>query len=302
MLPMQRVAANRELFGGAETAEHYEIGDRTLAIRRAPVVDEDGQLLGEVVVMHDLSDEAAVSQAKTDFIATISHELRTPLTPIFGNLDLLLRGYTGILNDEQNEMLRQVRKRAGDINDIVKNMIMIASIEANTLTVDLQQQDMATAVEAAMAPLRVGFNLKGLAVTIDIPEELPYVLADRELLKVILTQLLDNARRYTQQGEVKISARTEGAMVRVDVADTGIGISKESRDRLFARFQRIEGNNSPERGGGLGLAITRQIIERQGGRVWVESTPGQGSVFSFVLPQAHEQAFAVAQTEEYTAK
>lgn len=301
-LPLQPIAANRELFGRADSAEHFEIGDRTLTVRRAPVLDEDEARIGEVIVMHDLSAEAAVSQAKTDFIATISHELRTPLTPIFGNLELMLRGYTGSLNEEQTEMLWQVRKRAGDINDIVKNMIMIASIEANTLTVDLQQQDIMTVLEATLQPLRPAFTTKGLSITITIPDDLPYVLADRELLKLILTQLLDNARRFTEKGGVTISAHPVGAMVRVDIADTGIGISKEARERLFSRFQRIEGNNSPERGGGLGLAITRQIVERQGGRVWVESTPGQGSVFSFLLPQAHEQALAVAQTEELTTK
>ncbi|MBC8077996.1 MAG: HAMP domain-containing protein [Chloroflexales bacterium] len=296
-LPLQRVAANGELFGNDKGSEHYQLGEQTLALSRAPVVGDDSMTLGEVIVLHDLSDEVALSQAKTAFIATISHELRTPLTPIFMNLDLLLRGLGGPLNEDQSDIIKQVRKRASDINDIAQKATLIASIESNVLTIDLRPQDIHVAVDAALTPLLPSFNAKGITVRKALPADLPPVLADRELLTLTFSQLLDNARRFTQQGEVTISAHTVDGQLQVDIADTGIGISPEAQELLFRRFQRVEGNSSPERGGGLGLAITRQVVERQGGRVWVSSTLGQGSVFSFVLPYADEHAIALAQSD-----
>mgnify|MGYP000402641746 CR=1 FL=1 len=131
--------------------------------------------------------------------------------------------------------------------------------------------------------------------------QLPPVRADRQQLQVVLTQLLDNARRYTQAGSVFIRAHQHGDTVQVDITDTGPGISSEEFSQLFTRFHRVEGNSSPERGGGLGLAIARQLIERQGGRVWAESTPGQGSTFSIALLVANEHADAVADPKRQSA-
>jgi signal transduction histidine kinase len=296
-LPLDATQTNRESFGGQQGAEHVQFEDRTLALSRAPVIANDGRTMGEVIVLHDLSVEVAVSQAKTNFIATISHELRTPLQTIFGYLDLMLRGYMGPLTEEQTDIIKQVRRRASDINDMARNAIMIAHLDSNSITVDLRPQDLHMALDAALNPLMPAFTAKNLTVRKDIPESLPPLLTDRELIKVILTQLLDNARRYTQQGGVIISAQCVDTMVQVDITDTGTGISLDDQDMLFRRFQRIEGNNSPERGGGLGLAITRQVVEQLGGRVWVRSAPGKGSTFSFVLPQADEQAIALAQSE-----
>jgi signal transduction histidine kinase len=128
---------------------------------------------------------------------------------------------------------------------------------------------------------------------------LPLVRADRQQLQVVLTQLLDNARRYTQEGSVTVRAQRLDPYVQIDIIDTGPGISGEEFAQLFTRFHRVEGNNSPERGGGLGLAIARQLVERQGGRVWAESTPGQGSTFSIALLVANEHADAVSQPGDH---
>jgi signal transduction histidine kinase len=179
------------------------------------------------------------------------------------------------------------------MKDLVNNIILVASIEANTLQTAIEPQDLWVAVENAVAPLRRGFASKGLELRIELPEDLPMVLADREHLRLILTQLLDNARRYTQAGSVTISASRQDGVVQVDISDTGPGIPPEEFGRLFTRFHRIEGNNSPERGSGLGLAITRQLVERQGGQVWAYSQVGAGSTFSFSLPIASEHANAV---------
>jgi signal transduction histidine kinase len=298
-LPLEAVAQTRELFG--RSGEQVRIGERFITLNRAPVIGEDGEVGGEVIVLHDITESVVVDKAKTDFIATISHELRTPLTVIRGFTELLLRGTGGDkLSADQSELLSQVRARAVDMTDMVNNAILIADIESGQLKTERQPVDLEMVLSAAMAPMRQGFEAKGLLVTIDIPADLPPVIADREQLKRVLAQLLDNARRYTEQGGVTVSARPEAGKVRIDVVDTGPGIAPEVLPRLFKRFQRIEGNNSTQRGGGLGLAIARQLIERQGGSVSVTSVPGQGSTFTIILQQVNEHTLAVAQSDNST--
>ncbi len=295
-LPLEPVSATRELFGRVSDHVHYRIGDQVVSRSDAPVVTEDGQILGEVIVLHDITIEAAVDKAKTDFIATISHELRTPLTIIRGYVDLLLRGIGGELSADQAELLESVRTRAMDMTSLVNNVIMIAHIESGTLNTELQPQDTLLILELALAPLRSGFEKKGLSVSIEnTMVDTCFVLADREQLKTMFTQLLDNALRYTTSGGVTVKMSSNDTMVQIDIEDTGPGIPLDMQNRLFTRFQRIEGNNSAQRGSGLGLAITRQLAERQGGQVWVTSTPGKGSTFTLLLPKAYEQTLELVE-------
>jgi signal transduction histidine kinase len=285
----QPAPLNSELFGGQRNAVHYQVGDLVLSLSSAAVVGDDGQALGTVNVLHDMSSEAEVDQAKTAFIATISHELRTPLTVITGYLDLLLRGMAGEMNTEQRELLGQVRVRADQMAQLFKNVVMVASIESNTLPTKLEPQNVHHAIETAAYPMQNAIKKKGLTLDNQVALELPDVYADREQLHLILTQLIDNARRYTEQGQITINATQHATMIQVNVCDSGAGIPPEELKRLFTRFYRVEGNSSPERGFGLGLTITRQLVERLGGQIWAQSHPGKGSVFSFTLPIAVEQ-------------
>ncbi len=296
-IPLVRVDVRHEVFSenGMGHRDHFRLGDRVLRLSSAPVITGEGYQIGEVVVLQDISAEAAVDRAKTDFIATISHELRSPLTVIYGYIDLLLRGLVGELNGEQRDLLEAVRSRVELMNNIVKNVILVASIEAHTLQTDFAPQDVRHILDEAVTPMRKAFERKGLAVTVRTPDDLPPVRADREQLLIMLSQVIDNARRYTQQGEVTITAhRRDDGMVQVDVADTGPGIPADQMQRLFTRFFRVEGNNSPERGSGLGLVITRQLVERHGGKVWAHSEVGRGSTFSIALPIAHEYTDAIS--------
>jgi PAS domain S-box-containing protein len=301
-LPQQRVEKERQIFGQPADTAQYSVGERIISRSEAPVIGEDGHTRGKVIIFHDVTAAAAIDQAKTDFIATISHELRTPLTVIRGYADLVLRGVGGILTPDQADLIEQVRARAADMTGIVNNAIMIADIEAGKLTTELRPQNLWVILESSLAPLRSSFESKGLALRLpDMTEELPPVLADREQLKLVFTQLLDNARRYTQHGYVEIRVTCDQKTIKLDIEDTGLGIAHEDLHRLFTRFQRIEGNNSAERGSGLGLAITKQLIERQGGQVQAMSTLGKGSVFSIILLQANEQSLAIAEPSAETA-
>ncbi|NOK57429.1 MAG: hypothetical protein GFH27_549309n164 [Chloroflexi bacterium AL-W] len=297
-IPLERVQLHRDLFAQEQPdLEHYQIDTTVITLSNAPVITEDGRTLGEVFVLHDISAEAAIDQAKTDFIATISHELRTPLTVITGYVELLLRGLVGDVNEEQRDLLRQVRQRAEHMNNLVKNVVLVASIESDTLQTDLEPQNLGEAIEQVLSPMRNTFNDKNITLELIVPEKIPPVMADREQLRSVLAQLFDNAHRYTQTGRVIIRVSYQDSKVQLDVVDSGPGIPVEEFDRLFTRFHRVAGNSSPERGSGLGLAITRQLIERQGGRVWAQSEVGHGSTFSIELPIANGQVDAVIEPE-----
>ncbi len=301
-LALQPVVA-RELFGREYGHEHYRIGDKIVTRTNAPVTLNSTRSLGEVIVLHDITAEAAVDQAKTDFIATISHELRTPLTVIRGYVDLLLRGTGGTLTADQTELLDSVRIRAIEMTSLVNNVIMIANIEAGTLSTELQPQDTAMILKMALMPLRPIFETKGLYLHLEeSSDDLPPVLADREQLKMMLTQLIDNALRYTSEGGITIRTFVnQDSMIQIDIQDTGPGIPPEIAGRLFTRFQRIDGNSSTQRGSGLGLAITRELAQRQKGWVSITRTSTAGSTFSLIIPQANEQDFAITQQAASTA-
>ncbi len=301
-IPLLRVEATQDLFGDGSDPGHYQLNGQVIQLSRAPVVAEDGTTVGEVIVLHDISNEVALDLAKTNFIATISHELRSPLTVILGYTDLLLRGLVGELSSEQRELLEAVRNRVDLMANIIKNVITVANIEADTLRTEIDQQELWMAVEQAAGNLRGAYAKKNIELQTNVPHDLPPVLADREQLQIILVQLLDNARRYTAEGEVSITAERHESFINVTVSDTGPGISPEQQTLLFTRFHRIDGNSSPERGSGLGLVITRQLVERQGGQVWATSQVGAGSTFGFSLPIAHDTInLAVNQDKPGTA-
>src|SRR5690606_39255938 len=148
----------------------------------------------------DISDSVAINRAKTNFIQVISHELRTPLTSIFGNVDLLLHGFGGDLNETQTDLLNQVQSRSAQMRDMLNNMILVANIEADTLVYQPAPQDVWLSVENVLSPMRASFEAKNIELELVELGEIPPVFIDREQFRIILTQLIDNAYRYTETG------------------------------------------------------------------------------------------------------
>jgi signal transduction histidine kinase len=282
----------------------YAFGERVFSLSTAPIKGAAEDDEGEVVILHDLTAQQAVNQAKTDFIATISHELRTPLTSMCGYTDLLMTGLLGALNDQQRESLQTIRTQGQVMVDVLKNVILIASIDAGSTTPELQAQSVSGVLEGAMSTERRAIEQKGLTLQMKIPEDLPLVLIDAYHLKIALQQVFNNAHRYTQAGSIKIRALQDGDMVRIDVLDTGIGISPDDQKRLFMRFQRggeQSGLTSVERGTGLGLSITRHLLEQIGGRISARSKVGVGSCFSLWVPAVSTTADSSQTKVDYAA-
>lgn len=287
-------------FGDAHTADLFSLGDHVVRVNAAPVVAGDGARLGDVYVLQDLTREVAIDRAKTNFISTISHELRTPLTVLGGSSDLLLRGLAGPLDDDQRTLIEGMRKHTQNMTTLLNNMITLAGIESGSLQFEVEALSLRQVLDEVLWAQRPAIKLKGLDLAVHVPDTLPHVLADMQQLRNVLQQLIDNARRYTSDGVITITAEQQDMVVRVDVSDTGPGISDDLSAQLFTRFTRgAEGINSAERGIGLGLAIAKLLIERQGGAIWLDWTSDQGSTFSFTLPCV--QAAVEAEKELATA-
>jgi signal transduction histidine kinase len=276
---------NEPIFG-SKSNDIYMIGEYYVRLSESPVVTSEGASLGNVYVLQDLTAEVKMDRAKTSFIATISHEMRTPLTSMRGNTDMMLHGLAGPLQGEQKSMLETISQQTNNMTRLINNMIVIAGLESGSLVVEPEPISLKRAIEESLWPLRKQIKVKKLTMTIDIPPDIE-VNADRIQLRNIMQQLIDNARVYTDEGSITVQAVPEPEYVRVDVIDTGCGIEPELVGQVFERFVRGEGSNDrPDRGIGLGLAIVKQLVEDHGGHVWVHSTLGEGSTFSFTLPYA----------------
>ncbi len=285
------LGADAPHFGGARSPDLFRLGERIVRVVRAPVFTSEGDMLATVIVLHDMTHDVAIDRAKTNFIATISHELRTPLTIISGNADLLGRQLLGPLSEEQQTLVSGIHAHARTMTSLVNNVITIAGLDSGTLTFDAEPIALADALQRVIGSTRRTAAAKGLTFEVAIPDDLPDVLADPVHLPQALAQLLDNAVRYTSSGMVRLSAARCGDVVRIDVSDTGPGIGAEQRETLFTRFARgAEGLNSSERGMGLGLAIASELIQRQGGSLWLEHSSPEGSVFRLTLPCVTDEA------------
>ncbi len=230
------------------------------------------------------------SLAKTQILSTATHELKTPLTSIVGYVDrMLLRQDTvGPLNEKQQRYMETVGNNAHRLKTLVDDLLDISRIEAGCLELSLANLDVAQEIEDAIESLRTQFQEKQMTVSFTPSSECPgQVRADQLRFAQVTSNLLSNAYKYSPAGtSVTIAFSRQGDAVQIDVSDEGIGISQEDQAKLFAKFFRVD--NSFTRvtsGSGLGLYITRRLVEAHGGRIWVVSKEGQGTTFSCLWPR-----------------
>jgi signal transduction histidine kinase len=224
------------------------------------------------------------NRLKTEFVSMVSHELRTPLTSIQGYAELMLEDEQIV--EEQRESLTLVKKNADRLLGLINDLLDLSRMEAGRLDLHRTRLDLARLIPEIAGSLRPLIEAKRQRLRLDLGEALPAVWADADRVTQILTNLISNAHKYTLvEGSITVAARRDDGFVRVDVSDTGIGLSPEDQAQLFTKFFRAH-DRSPHagRGTGLGLVITRSLVELHGGRITVSSAPGQGSTFSFSLP------------------
>ena len=231
--------------------------------------------------------EAAESadRLKSAFLATMSHELRTPLNSIIGFTGILLQGLAGPLNPEQCKQLGIVRDSSRHLLALINDVLDISKIEAGQLNLARAPFDLRESIAKVASIVHPLAEKKGLALRLETAPEIASWTGDSRRIEQILINLLNNAVKFTERGDIALRSRIENRMLRVDVSDTGIGIRPEDLAQLFLPFRQIDtGLSRRHEGTGLGLAICRRLAELHGGTIEVQSTPGQGSVFTLVLP------------------
>jgi len=231
-----------------------------------------------------------LNHLKSQFLATVTHELRTPLHSIISYGALLLEGFVeGELTAEQEEHIQFMVRRAEDLSRLVDDMLDLSKIEADRLEVKVEPMALEPSLMEVVNQLKPMANNKGLRLTLEMDDALPLVLADSQRLRQVVINMVSNALKFTEKGGITIqcSLLERYDMLRIAVSDTGIGISPAALDYIFEAFRQADGSTTRRFGGtGLGLTIARKLIELQGGEVFVESTVGRGSTFSFTLPVA----------------
>lgn len=266
----------------------------------------DRQCLGGVLLIRDITREKELDQLKTDFISTVSHELRTPMTSVLGFSKIirkkLERAVFPLLAGEKGveKPIGQVRgnmdiivAEAERLTELINDVLDIARMEAGEIQWRDENVSVAGVLRRSVEATRGLWQAKGLEVEVDAGEGLPMVRGDRARLVQVVVNLLSNAVKFTEQGPIRCSAARDGEYVRVSVRDNGAGIDMADLRMVFDKFKQVGDTltGKPE-GSGLGLPICRQIVERHGGTIWVESEPGRGSVFSFTLPVAEAESGA----------
>ena len=226
------------------------------------------------------------NEAKSEFVRTVSHELKIPMTSIKGYTDLLKM--VGPLNPQQEQFVATIHNNVERMALLVSDLSDIARIETGQLKVDTRRLDLRALLPEALGGLRSEIEAKRQTLSLQLPPDLPNVFCDESRLIQIISNLVSNAHKYSPPNTtITLTAAAEPGCVRVSVADQGFGISRADQARLFTQFFRSEEPNIREQTGwGLGLHITRGLIEIMGGAISVQSEPGQGSTFSFTVPQA----------------
>lgn len=256
------------------------------AAAQASVAIQNALLFVEVKEKN--ADLERASHLKSQFLANVTHELRTPLHSIISYGALILEGFVdGELTPEQEEHIQFIVNRAEDLSHLVDDMLDLSKIEADRIEVKIEKVELYTCLMEVVNQLKPMANSKGLYLNLDIDKKLNMVSADSHRLRQVALNLVSNALKFTENGGVTIrcSLVHSGKMAQIAVSDTGIGISPAALSYIFEAFRQADGSTTRRFGGtGLGLTIARKLIELQGGEVAVESTPGQGSTFSFTLP------------------
>jgi PAS domain S-box-containing protein len=259
-----------------------------------------GQLISDAITRTRLYEAThAASTLKSAFLATISHELRTPLTSIIGYADMLQHNIFGELPAFVSEPLDHIRYNGQALLRMINDILDFSKIEAGHLNVDLYPVDLATVIRSVAGSMRPQIHERGLNLALALPDELPLVYANSTRLEQVLTNLLANAIKFTDEGTITVRAEMLEDRVRLSVQDTGIGIAPDEQRQLFQAFHQIDNQLTRRYGGtGLGLAISRRLLELMDATLAVESSPGVGSTFYCdlrVMPASVLQEVAVSE-------
>ncbi len=278
--PVRRMDAQFKQIASGDFTQRVEVPNRdelgTLAVDLNRMSVELSRLYQQL---------EAASQHKSEFLANMSHELRTPLNAILGYTELVLDRTYGEVPERVREVLERVQHSGRHLLGLINDVLDLSKIEAGLLTLSLEDYSLKHIVQTVAAAVEPLATEKGLALKVSLPAALPLGKGDERRITQVLLNLVGNAIKFTDVGEVNVHAAVSDGGFLVSVTDTGTGIPDAEQRRIFEEFYQADGSGSRRKGGtGLGLSIAKRIIEFHGGRMWVESSLGKGSTFWFTLP------------------
>ncbi len=279
---------------------YYIRNDKTrfpVAIAVTPVILES-TVVGAVEVFRDITREKGIDKVKTEFVSLASHQLLTPITAIKWYSEMLLSGDAGLLNAQQRTFFETIYKKSQQMADLVDALLNVSLLELGTLTLKVEQTDAVSVISQIIAEQKPEIEQKNISLTTRFADNLPTMLVDKNLFRMVVTNILSNSLKYTpSKGEIDFTVWmakggecVDGRIMKDDsvvikIADTGCGIPMHQQDKIFSKFFRADNIHSLKVGGtGLGLYIVKQIMDRFGGIVWFESQEQKGTTFFVSIP------------------
>jgi two-component system phosphate regulon sensor histidine kinase PhoR len=268
-------------------SQEFQMGDSFIRAHTAAVKSEEGEVLGTVTVLEDMTYLLELDRMKGNFIAMVSHELRSPISAIGQNINLILDGAAGDTTEKQRHLLTRAKKRSKGLLDLIADLLEISKMEAGVTMQCKEPLQVEEVVRTVVELMEGEARNKGLSLAAEFHQSLPPVLGDRDNLERVFTNVLSNAIKYTPEGgKVAIEVSTDGDDVKTVVRDTGIGISKEDLPRIFDKFSRIKSEKTRGIvGTGLGLFIAKGIVDAHLGSIAMESEEGKGTSVTVLLPK-----------------
>jgi signal transduction histidine kinase len=281
IVPIKQLRARLAAIASGDFSGHLDVPNR----------DELGALAADLNRMNDqlkhlYTELETASQHKSEFLANMSHELRTPLNAVIGFSEVLQDRLFGDLNDKQAEYVDDIHTSGRHLLSLINDILDLSKIEAGRMELQLTTFALSDVLENAVALARERATRQGISLRLEVDKSAGAVVADERKIKQVLFNLLSNALKFTVRGDhVDVTARGEGDEVLVSVRDDGFGIAVADHARIFEEFRQV-GQAQLQEGTGLGLALSRRFVELHGGRLCVDSEPGQGSTFTFTLPRS----------------
>jgi signal transduction histidine kinase len=257
--------------------------DRVYFTNASPIISNDGQALGRVAVLHDITHYKEVDEMKSEFVSTVSHDLRSPLTFMRGYATML--PMAGEINERQQEYLDKILAGIDQMSQMVEDLLDLSRIEAG-MELEDTRIEIRPLLDAIAEEHWQHTKMNGIDLKVDAPTDLPPIYGDETLIRRAITNLVNNGIKYApDSGPMLLQARPANGKVVISVQDNGPGIPKEEQMRLFEKFYRVKQRGTEKvKGSGLGLAIVKSIAEKHGGDAWCESEVGEGSTFSISIP------------------
>ncbi|MCK4826787.1 PAS domain S-box protein [bacterium] len=295
LFPMQRILDGEERVEFETTMRNADGTEIPCIVTVTPFTGRDGSVIGAIEDFKDITERKKAEEKikeseriKTEFMNVAAHELKTPIIPVRGYLEMILR--KGELPDDTKKWIQICLRSTTNLIDLINVILDVARLESNMLKLLIERVDLGAIVDDVGTDMEPAIVEKNLQLVIEKPDQLATVQADKKRMAQVLRNLVSNAIKCTEEGSITIRAQQDNDQIMVSVKDTGMGIAPENVSKLFQKFSQLdEVETRRVEGTGLGLYICKGIVEKQGGRIWVESEgEGKGSTFSFRLPVDHQ--------------